>query len=61
MIEVELVAVTEKMDAMDKHLAALATRIRVLQVIVIGGWFLDFFVKNAPKAQAMTLAFFGGR
>ena len=58
MIEVELVAVTEKMEAMDLHLAALAARIRVLQVIVIGGWLLDFIVKT-PKAQAMTLAFFG--
>lgn len=58
MIEKELLTVTKKMEAMDAHLAALAARIRVLQVIVIGGWLLDFIVKT-PKAQAMTLAFLG--
>lgn len=58
MVEQDLAIVTKKIEAIDKHLTSLAARIRVLQVIVIGGWLLDFIVKT-PKAQAMTLAFLG--
>lgn len=58
-IETEIVGLKEKISAMDKHLTVLTRSVRVLQFIVIGGWLLDFFVKNGPKAQAMTLAFMG--
>lgn len=58
-IETEIVGLKEKISAMDKHLTALTKGVRLLQFIVIGGWLLDFLVKNGQKAQAMTLAFMG--
>lgn len=51
MVEIELLAV-------QKQLTLLASRVRLLQFIVIGGWLLDFVVGSKAQAVA-TLAFMG--
>lgn len=50
-IEAELLVV-------NKTLAILASRVRLLQFLVIGGWLLDMVVKNVAKATPVV-AFFG--
>jgi len=48
-------AICVRIAEAEKHLAILSKQIRTLQLIVIGGMILDFFLKDGHRAAATLL------